>query len=444
VVINRIFSQTQSLCPVCLKKIDAVIVLKGKNYIMKKTCPIHGAFESAVWKGSIPMDAWRRTKERANIKNPITEIRDGCPYDCGLCADHRQHTCTALIEVTQRCNLNCRFCFADSKNGSAKDPAVEEINDLYRSVLNCSGVCNIQLSGGEPTLRDDLPLIIRNGKEMGFDFIQVNTNGIKLAEDEMYVAELKASGLNSLFLQFDGTEDSIYQKLRGRELLEKKIKAIENCEKHGIGVVLVPTLVPGVNTNEIGKIIDFALDHIKAVRGVHFQPVSYFGRVPHPPEDSDRISLAELMDEIEKQTEGRIKVSSMKPSQCENSFCSFHGRYLYQGNGSLLALGGSSCGCVENAEEGAVKTKVYVSKNWSAREQGISKEKVPSDGWDKILDNIKNYAFSISAMAFQDVWNVDLNRVMDCCIHVVSPEGRLIPFCLYNITDTEGRSLYRK
>ncbi len=172
--------------------------------------------------------------------------------------------------------------------------------------------------------------------------------------------------------------------------------------------------------------------------------MSYFGRVPHPPEDRDRISLAELMDEIEKQTSGKIPVSSLKPPQCENSFCSFHGRYLYQGNGKLLALAGSSCGCEQNAEECAVKAKVYVSHNWSSREQDGHREKASSDSWDKILDSINNYAFSISAMAFQDVWNVDLNRVMDCCIHVVSPEGKLIPFCIYNITDIEGHSLYRK
>ena len=440
-IINRIISQTQSLCPVCLKRIDAVIIKKGKNCVMKKTCPVHGTFETTVWKGGIPMEGWKLTKERAKIKNPLTEIRKGCPYDCGLCAEHRQHTCTALIEVTQRCNLNCHFCFADSKSGFDADPSIDQINSLYDSVLKSSGVCNIQLSGGEPTLRDDLPQIIRNGKEKGFGFIQVNTNGIRLAEDERFVEELKTARLDSLFLQFDGTDDSIYRKLRGRDLLALKIKAIENCKKYGVGVVLVPTLVPDVNVSNIGEIIDFALNNIEAVRGVHFQPVSYFGRIPHPPEDKDRITLPELMEEIEKQTDGRIKASSLKPPQCENSFCSFHGRFLYQGSGKLLKLTGDSCGCVQKAEEGAVKAKVYVSNNWSSR--GPESRRDKTDAWDRILDRIKNYSFNISAMAFQDVWNVDLNRVMDCCIHVVSPEGKLIPFCMYNITNTEGKSLYR-
>ena len=440
----RAIGRTQSLCPVCLKKIEAVILLQGGKYYMVKKCPGHGLFKTIVWDGSVPMEQWMIDKERAWIHPPQTPVEKGCPYDCGLCGEHRQHTCTALIEITQRCNLHCRFCFAASGTHGGEDPTVEQISDLYWCVLGASGGCNIQLSGGEPTLRDDLPRIIQNGKQMGFPFIQVNTNGIRLAMDAKFVEQLKAAGLDSVFLQFDGTDDSIYKTLRGCRLLAVKKKAIENCRKYGIGVVLVPTLVPGINSGNIGDIIRFALENIEAVRGVHFQPVSYFGRIPKQPEDSDRITLAELMDEIEKQTGGKIRVKNLKPPQCENSLCSFHGNFLYRGNGRLTAISGNSGCCCVKAEEGAAKAKVYVSKNWAGRpaenKQPVSRGQ---SGWDEILDCIHNRSFSLSAMAFQDVWNVDLNRVKDCCIHVVSPEGKRIPFCLYNITDTEGNTLYR-
>lgn len=442
--VNNLVSKTESLCPVCLKKIAAEIVSHKGSCYMEKSCPEHGFFRTVVWKGNTSIDKWIIKKERALIKNPLAEIEKGCPYDCGLCGEHRQHTCTALIEVTQNCNLHCRFCFANSKIRREKGPSLEQINELYKSVLKASGACNIQLSGGEPTLRDDLPQIIRNGKAIGFKFIQVNTNGVRLARDKKYVEKLKSAGLDSVFLQFDGTNDSIYKRLRGCELLAVKNKAIENCKKNGIGVVLVPTLVPGVNTTDIGKIIDFALGHIEAVRGVHFQPVSYFGRVPKQPLDNDRITLPELMDNIELQTDGRIKAKSLKPPQCENSLCSFHGNFLYRGNGKLIAVSKNSGCCSKKAEEGAVKAKVYVSKNWAGRIKDNNKSvSGKKSDWDEILDCIHSNSFSISAMAFQDVWNVDLNRIKDCCIHVVNPEGELIPFCIYNITDTDGKSLYR-
>lgn len=438
---------TQSLCPVCLKKIDAEIFSQGENTYIKKNCPSHGIFSAIIWKGSIPFEKWVIKKERASVKNPLSEIQKGCPFDCGLCCEHRQHTCTALIEVTQNCNLHCSFCFSDSDMSKKKDPTLEEIKQLYESVLKTSGICNIQLSGGEPTIRNDLPFIIKIGKEVGFSFIQVNTNGIRLGEDEAFVKELKSAGLSSIFLQFDGTNDLIYKELRGKELLQVKTKAIENCGKYGIGVVLVPTLVPNVNVENIGEIINFALEHIHAVRGVHFQPVSYFGRVPNMPEEKDRVTLPEIMDEIERQTRGKIKSESLKPPTCENSLCSFNGSYIYLKNGELMSITNNSCGCKgEKAEEGAIKAKAFVSRNWASRKPDESKKGPDAggiSGWDEILDSIHNKSFSLSAMAFQDVWNVNLERTKDCCIHVVSPEGKLIPFCLYNITSMDGRSLYR-
>lgn len=446
---KRVISKTESLCPYCMKKIDAEKILEDGNVYMEKSCPEHGQFKTIIWSGSTPMESWIRNKERAQIRNPATLALKGCPFDCGLCSEHRQHTCTALIEVTQRCNLKCSFCFADSSANNEGDPSIEKIKFLYEEVLKHSGKCNIQLSGGEPTVRDDLPQIINLGKELGFSFIQVNTNGIRIGQDAEYAKELKAAGLDSIFLQFDGMNDYIYKKLRGRELLELKIKAVENCSKAGIGVVLVPTLVPGVNVDNIGKIIDFALDNISTIRGVHFQPVSYFGRIPGIPKDEERITLPEVMDNIQEQTGGKFKVNTMKPPGCENALCSFHGNYIYKSKDELISItnkSNSCCGKTEKAEEGAKKAKEFVSKNWAARKldnfNGRLNSKKPTS-WDEILYSIKNYSFSISAMAFQDVWNVDLERVKDCCIHVVSPEGKLIPFCAYNITDAKGNYIYR-
>lgn len=438
--------KTESLCPVCLKKIDASIVTEGKNSYMVKSCPLHGTFKTVLWRGGITMEKWARDKERAYIEKAVTKEDKGCPFDCGLCAGHRQHTCTALIEVTGNCNLHCEFCFADSSGAMAQDPSLKDIEFRYRSILQVSGICNIQLSGGEPTVRNDLPQVIEMGKDLGFNFIQVNTNGIRMAEDEDYVRSLKKSGLSSIYLQFDGTQDEIYQKLRGKALFEKKLKTIENCRKHEIGVVLVPTLVPGINVDNIGKIITFGIKHAPTVRGVHFQPVSYFGRMPGMPEEKDRVTLPEVMEEISRQTQGMILTESMKPPGCENALCSFHGSYMIENDSLMQVTKRSDClSGMETAEEGARKAKAFVSRNWSSSVHGIKKRQQEKySDWDKILNKIRRNSFSISAMAFQDVWNLNLERIRDCCIHVAAPDGRLIPFCMYNLTSAEGRTLYRK
>lgn len=303
-------------------------------------------------------------------------------------------------------------------------------------------VCNIQLSGGEPTLNEDLPEIIKMGHEIGFKFIQLNTNGLKLSSLD-YVKELKKAGLNSVFLQFDGLDDSIYLKLRGKELLEYKLQAIENLKSVGIGTILVCTVVPGINDSQLYDIVRFGADNIPTIRGVHFQPVSYFGRIPKIPTDKDRITLPEVMDKLSKQSNGIINLKDFKPPGCENAYCSFNGNFI-ELDGKLVAVGTDgrkSNNKVEEGETGAIKAKAFVERNWAIRQQKLNEDKYSS--FTELLKKIETNRFSISAMGFQDVWNLDMERLKDCCIHVVSKEGNIIPFCAYNLTNIDGKGLYR-
>ncbi|AET66940.1 putative Fe-S oxidoreductase [Desulfosporosinus orientis DSM 765] len=431
---------TESLCPECLQRIPAQRVVQGETVYLVKRCPEHGEYRTLLWRGSPQWDSWLRPTIPTPPRECFTQVERGCPFDCGLCKEHYKTTCTALLEVTQRCNLNCRVCFANAGT-ELDEPSLAVIEGWYKKVLAASGPVNIQLSGGEPTLRNDLPEIVEMGRELGFNFIQLNTNGLRLAEDPGFVRELKEAGLSSVFLQFDGTEDSIYQTIRGRKLLEVKAKAIESCARHEIGVVLVPTLIPGINTHNIGGILRFALENHPSVRGVHFQPVSYFGRILKEPLDSDRITLPEVIQAIEEQTDGLIKAASLKP---HNGRCSFSGNFIRQTDGSMQpVINNSCCNGPERADELARKTRTFVARQWSGAE--TSKNQPPStNSWDNIIRQLKTYAFSISGMAFQDVWNLDIERLKNCCIHVVSPEGKLIPFCAYNLTDKLGHPIYRR
>jgi hypothetical protein len=391
----EVLYDTESLCPQCLDKVKAVAVRRGSTVYLEKLCGKHGAFSTVIWRGSPDISSWKADRIQTIPQGYNFEEGRGCPFDCGLCADHRQRTCTMLLEVTKRCNLKCSICFADS-GGMSADPDLDRIRHYFSRALEQGGPFNIQLSGGEPTVRDDLPEIIRIGREFGFDSIQVNTNGLRFAADEDYVRELKAAGLKSILLQFDGVSDEIYKKLRGRELFDIKKRAIENCRKYDIGVVLVPVIIEE-NLNDTGRIISFALENIDIVRGVHFQPVSFFGRYDEDMKYNRRITLPEIMQSIEKESGGRIEASSFAPPSSEHSLCSFYGSFVY--------------------EEGELK---------------------PASG------KSGSEVFSISAMAFQDAWTADIERLRKCCIHVMSEDGNLIPFCAYNMTDIDSNYLYRR
>ncbi len=320
---------------------------------------------------------------------------------------------------------------------------METIEYYYRRIFESGGSCNIQLSGGEPSLRDDLPDIISLGHKIGFRFIQLNTNGIRLAEDLDFVKSLKEAGLSSVFLQFDGLDDSVYLKLRGKKLLDIKLKAIENLKKVEIGTILVPTVVPGVNDDQLYSIVRFGADNIPVIRGVHFQPVSHFGRIPKIPQDQDRITLPEVMERLADQSGGVMKLTDFKPPGCENSYCSFNANYVDL-DGRLVQLGTNnkkSSKKIEDGKTGAINAKAFVERNWALKQYKLNEDKYSS--FTDILKKIDTNRFAISAMGFQDAWNVDTERLRGCCIHVVSEKGNLIPFCAYNLTNQDGQGLYR-
>lgn len=448
---REIISHTESVCPECLSRIPAVRVLDSEDVYLEKTCPQHGAFRTVLWRGEPSFASWARPKIPSFPQNPMTEVRDGCPYDCGLCSDHRQHTCSVLLEVTQRCDLGCPVCFASSGKPGTEDWTLSELAAWYERLLASGGPFNIQLSGGEPCLRDDLPEMIRMGRAYGFTFFQLNTNGLRLAREPDYLAALKSAGLTTVFLQFDGTNDAIYRQIRGRDLLDQKMQAIANCIEQGVAVVLVPVLIPGINTGDIGNIIRLALANMPVVRGVHFQPVSYFGRYPGDPCDEARITIPEVIREIETQTSGMITAEAFCPPGCENALCSFHGNFILMPGGSLRAISRrqeSTCCCKPVvAAEGAARSRRFVAANWSApepsRERSTFARRPRLDDLDIFLERRRTHSFCISGMAFQDAWTLDLERLRDCCIHVASPDGRLVPFCAYNLTDRQGRSIYR-
>ncbi|HEX8924571.1 MAG TPA: radical SAM protein [Terriglobales bacterium] len=436
-------------------------IRQGDDIYLQKICPEHGEFKTILWRG---FDLYREWSEKKLIPSqpPASSggVDRGCPFDCGPCSDHRQHTCCVVLEVTQRCNLNCPICFANANTSSGAEPTLNEIDTWCRGLMDRGGPYNIQLSGGEPTLRNDLPQIVHSIRALGFPFQQLNTNGLRLAREQGYAARLKDAGLGCVFLQFDGVTDDVYRRTRARDLLEVKIEAIRSCANAELGVVLVPTLVPGVNTHHIGDILRFAVAHAPAVRAVHFQPVSYFGRYPQPPRDCDRITLPEVMQEIERQSAGRFRVCDFYPAAGENAFCEFHGKFWLRPSGVIEAAPRPKSSCCappmdsgfvqlrpskRTADgEGARAARKFVAQHWSFPDVSPLPKSESTDvsSFDEFLAR-KGESFCISGMAFQDAWNLDLERLRECFLHVLSPEQKLVPLCAYSLSAANGRTVYR-
>ena len=416
--------RTFSLCPVCGRRIEAEYRREGDSVFLYKECPKDGSFSTVVWRGSPDITEWLPEMPEA-----LEAELGQCPTQCGLCSSHLAATCCVLVEVTERCNLNCDFCFAGGP-GAAPEPSAEQLTEVFDELVR-GGRFFLQLTGGEPTLRDDLPRLVKIASRAGFQYIQLNTNGIRLAEDEKYTAALAKAGLSFVFLQFDGTDDTIYKKLRGRPLLELKKKAIENCAKYNLGVILVPMLVPGVNTESLWDIVSFGVSLSPVVRGVHFQPVSYFGRKEKAPSNDERFTLAELLSGLERQSAGQLRVRNFTPSRCDHALCGFHG-------GFTVSDGRLQPAAAERAEKKGCRGSVtaeanrnYIGTRWLPPKEpcccGANSDDL-SPTFDEFLQQLRSRSFTVTAMAFQDIWNLDLDRLRRCSLHLWN-KGRIVPFC---------------
>ena len=427
--------KTRSVCPICLKRIDARYMAREGRVFLEKNCPDHGHFSVAVWDNPAGFLKWKKRVEDE------PDFAGDCPNDCGLCEKHLQATCCVLLELTARCNLNCPTCFASS-GGEGADPGMEEISGWYDMLMEKGGPFNIQLSGGEPTMRDDLPEIIRLGREKGFSFFQLNTNGLRIANEDGYIEKLAEAGLSTVFLQFDGLSEKSGTVLRGRSVSEEKRRAVERCAGANVGVVLVPTVMRGANDDELGDILRFAVQNMPIVRGVHFQPISLFGR--YSAGAKNRITLPELFSLLEEQSGGNLKISDFLPSNAEHPLCGFHADYRVQGGEwHLIKSGGDDCCCGISSDQ----ARAAVARKWTVPVKTVTTPKsriYDTSSLDKFLEERRNTTLAISGMAFQDAYTMDLNRLRRCYIHIVSKDGNLVPFCSYNLTSDSGEALHRR
>lgn len=440
---------TRSLCPVCLETVPARLLADGDQVSLAGECPAHGPWQTVVWSGPPSFQSWCGD-------DPIPAARQ---------------TCTAVVEVTGGCDLGCPVCFAVSPAPDpGEDPSVAALAQRFAALFAAVGQVNIQLSGGEPTTRGDLPEIVEAACGAGFTFVQLNTNGLRLAAEEGYAETLRAAGLASVFMQFDGLSDDTYRFLRGRPLAAQKRRAVERCAEAGLAVVLVPTVVPGVNDGELGELVRFAASWAGVVRGLHLQPISYFGRYPGGAAAQagarPRATLPELLRSLEEQTAGEVQADHFAPSCCEHVRCSFRARYWVRDGGTLEPVRAASCCCKPDPalapapEEIPRRAVAATSRQWSRRERdaaavagdraGAGTAALAADDSPDELTRFLEDAdriLSISGMLFQDAWSIDMERVDRCCVRVVTdpsagaPDGT-VSFCLWNLTSASGERLY--
>jgi len=446
---------TLSICSTCLRRVDAKIAFENGNVFMLKNCALHG-FEKVLIATDIEY-----YKNIRNYNKPgemplqfTTRTHFGCPYDCGLCQDHEQHSCLTVVEITDRCNLSCPTCYAMSSPHYGRHRSIDEVERMLDIIVDNEGEPDVvQISGGEPTIHPGFFSILDIAKKKPIKHLMVNTNGIRIAKDFEFAKQLATYTPDfEIYLQFDSFKPATLEQLRGRDLTDVRMKALEHLNRLNLSTTLVVTLQKGLNDDEIGKIIEFALKQ-ECVRGVTFQPTQFAGRNENFNPQTDRLTLTEVRQNILNQTD-IFSANDLIPVPCNPDALAM---------GYALKIDGKVFPMTRYIDPAHLLDK---SKNTIIYEQdaalhsqlidifstGISVDKV-TENFNQLLcclPNIKapglnyNNLFRIIIMRFIDAYDFDVRSIKKSCVHIVHKDGRIIPFETMNLFYRDEKETYLK
>jgi uncharacterized radical SAM superfamily Fe-S cluster-containing enzyme len=439
------YELTRSICPDCRKVIDGQVILRDNKVYMRKRCPECGPFEALVYGDAAAYVSLSKYNKPGTI--PLargTEIHDGCPYDCGLCPDHQQHTCLGIIEVNSNCNMDCPLCFSEARPGFSL--TLEEVEQMLDDLVRTEGNPEVvQFSGGEPSIHPHIIDFVRAAKQRDIPFVMINTNGKRIAHDDRFLEQLNEVR-PSLYFQFDGFEPVTYRILRGDSaILDEKLLALDRLSQIGLNVTIVPAIERGVNEHEVGRIIEFAIQH-PAIHGINFQPAFHAGRhVQHDP--MKRMTIPDIIRLIEEQTAGKFVTSDFVPVPCCFPTCNsvtyafIEGEkvtplprilnvYDYLDYITNRVMPDFNLQ-VKKALEGLWSSSSVPGSQKSTEQFAFSCQAcgIPESA---TIGDLADQMLMIMLQDFMDPWTFNQKNLMKCCKEFLLPGGKQIPFCAYN------------
>ena len=446
---------TLSICSTCLRRVDAKIVFENGNVYMLKNCREHG-FEKVLIATDIEYYKTLRNYNKPS-ETPLhftTKTHYGCPYDCGLCQDHEQHSCLTVIEITDRCNLQCPTCYAMSSPHYGRHRTVEEVEKMLDIIVASEGTPDVvQISGGEPTVHPDFFAIMDIARKKPIKHLMLNTNGIRIAKDIEFAKQLATYAPDfEVYLQFDSFKPAALEQLRGKDLTEVRMKALEHLNALNLSTTLVVTLQQGVNDDEIGKIIEFALQQ-KCVRGVTFQPTQVAGRTENFDPATDRITLTDVRQKILDQT-NIFKPNDLIPVPCNPDALVMGYALKLAGQTFPLTRYIDPAHLLDNSrntiiyeQDDALKEKMIdifstgisvdrVEENMKQLLCCLPQIEAPGLGYENL--------FRIIIMRFIDAYDFDVRAIKKSCVHIVHKDGRIIPFETMNLFYRDDKEEYLK
>jgi 7,8-dihydro-6-hydroxymethylpterin dimethyltransferase len=455
---DHVFKHTTSTCPHCLSLLDATVILRGGKVYFKKDCARCGPSEALVSENAdyyVGAYAFARAGTEPLVFR--SEVKHGCPTDCGTCGDHEQHTCLPIIEVTDFCNLECPICIVDNKYSSHM--AVEDFARIIEVLVESEGQCeSVAISGGEPTSHPRILELIAAATRPDIARVVIITNGLRIARDRKFAEAVKRSGAY-VGLQLDGFSPHAHEAIRGRDLCEEKAAALAALKELDIPTQLIFVATRGANEHEIGRAVDLLLseDHILSL---NFQPAAFTGsgggQFEHDP--LDRLTIPGVIQRIDEQSQGKLRFADFSPLPCSHPQCVSLTYLLRLNDGSHIpfarfvdfkrhgTLLRSSATLPASPEIHDVMLDVI--HDVFARQDEIERGPEILAALRRTLDVMfperpltareaarlgEKQSKSIFLHHYMDRHDFDLERLRKCCHHYPQLDGRIMPACGFNM-----------
>ena len=443
------WGETTSLCETCYALVPAKIIFEGDHVFYLKRCHEHGVMKTLV---SDDARYWKLCKEYLKPGDRPLRVsgrtEHGCPYDCGLCPDHEQHSCLAIVEINDECNLTCPVCFAGSSTKRAERRTIAEVEAMLDALVAAEGEPDlVQISGGEPTIHPDFFAILDAAKARPIRHLMVNTNGVRLARDSDFADRLASYMPRfEVYLQFDSLQRDALLDIRGADLTSIRQQALEALDARGVSTTLVMTVKKGVNDGEIADVIRHALKW-SCVRGVTIQPIQDAGRNASFDPRKHRIVLSEVRKRAAEA--GVFSLDDLIPLPCNPEQISI--AYGLRNGEKIMPL----TALIPRELLVAEAPNTVAFENFPGLHKKVldlfSLPGAAGDATERIasllccLPGIKTpeglgygSTFRVVISQFLDRWNFDLGGVKRSCVHFVEPDGKIYPFDTYNTFYRKG------
>jgi hypothetical protein len=454
---DRKLNDTTSLCRACKRSAAASLWQVDGQIVLRKRCPDHGAQEALI---SSDADWYHRVvAQAAHLEPPgvvSRSVDQGCPFDCGACEAHEQRVHLPVVPITSACNLDCPICYTHNKNDGAYHMPPDELDAILvqlRALHPDRRIINI--TGGEPTLHPQFLTLIERCRAEGIHRITISTHGLTFLKDEPMVARLAELDAR-VILSFDSFDEDVNRAMLGGKFGGPKLRALDLLERHGVGTTLLPVLARGMNDHEIAQMVELALTR-DFIRSVEFHPMTFTGQSGADFDRATRYTTYDALVDLERQTDGLLRVDDFVPSPVAHSLCYLVTYLLRLDDGRWLPfprfmepedVRALLSGGLYLEPGPAVEDKLgdVIARLWAGD--------IECDEADTVLAVLKRLVGEIFAPGLSDVERLavserhtkaiyvhthmdeetfDTDRIRQCCVGMPGADGTNIPSCAYNV-----------